>query len=161
MVLEGKKELFVTGHTGRTCSVGTVPLSLAVLSGSRGRFAPKKAALGRKMRSFERAPPNFPPPPLGATGEFWLKIWIWQGHHLGNRIQGGGMEYQPKRRRDVLGCLLTCLLLLAKLKRTGHMSTNISKGCRVTGWDGRRDPPAHFGVGKDKKACFRSELDGY
>ena len=90
--LEGKKTLFVTGHTRRMWSVGTVPLRLAVLSGSRGRFAPKKVVLGHKMRSFGRAPADLLPPPRGATGDFWLKTWIWQGHHLGNRIRDVGME---------------------------------------------------------------------
>ena len=43
---------------------------LAVFTGFRGRFGPKKAVLGHKMRSFGRAPPDLAPPPRAATGEF-------------------------------------------------------------------------------------------
>ena len=70
MELEGKKGLLVTGQLRRTCSVGTVCLRLAVLTGFRGRFGPKKAVLGHKMRTFGRAPPELVPPPRGATNEF-------------------------------------------------------------------------------------------
>ena len=68
--LEGKKGLLFTGQWWRTWSVGTVCLRLAVMTGFRGRFGPKKAVLGHKMRSFGRAPPDLAPPPRGATGEF-------------------------------------------------------------------------------------------
>ena len=68
MELEGNKEVFVMGQSRRTCNVGTVYLRLAVLSGFRGCFGPKKAVLGHKMRSFGRAPPDFAPPPRGGTG---------------------------------------------------------------------------------------------
>ena len=70
MELEGNKGLFVTGESRRTCNVATVCLRLAVLAGFRGRFGPKKAVLGHKMRSFGRAPPDLAPLPRGATGEF-------------------------------------------------------------------------------------------
>ena len=70
MELEGKKGLLVTGQLRRTCSVQTVCLRLAVLTGFRGRFGPKKAVLGHKMRTFGRAPPELAPPPRGATNEF-------------------------------------------------------------------------------------------
>ena len=70
MELEGKKELFVMGQSRRMRNVATVCLCLAVLTGFRGWFGPKKAVLGHKMCSFGRAPPDFAPPPRGATGEF-------------------------------------------------------------------------------------------
>ena len=70
MELEGKKGLLFTRQSRRTCSVGTVCLRLAVMTGFLGRFGPKKAVLGHKMRSFGRAPPDLVPPPRGATGEF-------------------------------------------------------------------------------------------
>ena len=44
------------------------------------------------------------------------------------------------------------------------MSTNISKGCRVTGWALRRKeppPPPILGSGNTKKHVLDSELDGY
>ena len=68
--LKGTRGLFGTVKSSRTWSVATVSLRLAVLTGFRGRFGPKKAVLGHKMRSFGRAPPDLAPPPRGATGEF-------------------------------------------------------------------------------------------
>ena len=61
--LGGNKELLVTVKSSRTCSVATVCLRLAVMTGFGGRFGPKKAVLGHKMRSFGRAPPDLAPPP--------------------------------------------------------------------------------------------------
>ena len=56
--LEGKKGLFVTGKSRRTLCVATVFLRLAFLHGFQGRFGPKKAVLGHKMRSIGRAASN-------------------------------------------------------------------------------------------------------
>ena len=70
MELEGNKRFFVKGQSRRTWGVATDCLRLAVLSGFRGCFEPKKAVLGHKIRSFGRAPPDLAPPPRGATGEF-------------------------------------------------------------------------------------------
>ena len=71
--LGGNKELLVTVKSSRTWSVATVCLRLAVLTRFGGRFGPKKAVLGHKMRSFGRAPPDPAPPPRPATGEFLAK----------------------------------------------------------------------------------------
>ena len=68
--LKGTRRLFDTVKSSRTCSVATVSLRLAVLTGFWGRFGPKKAVLGHKMRSFGRAPHDLAPTPRGATGEF-------------------------------------------------------------------------------------------
>ena len=70
MELEGKKGLLVTGQSRRMSNVGTVCLHLAIFSGFREYFGPKKAVLGHKMRTFGRAPPDLGPPPRGATGDF-------------------------------------------------------------------------------------------
>ena len=43
MELEGRKELFDTGKSSRTCSVATVSLRLAVLNVFQGFFGPKMA----------------------------------------------------------------------------------------------------------------------
>ena len=93
--LKGTRALFDTVKSSRTCSVATASLRLAVLTGFWGRFGPKKAVLGHKMRSFGRAPPNLAPPPRGATGEF--------------------LEQWPKRKGEVFACLLlvACCLLVA------------------------------------------------
>ena len=68
--LEGKKRLFVRKKSMHAWSVATISLRLAILTGFQGRFGPKKAVVGHKMRSFGRAPPDLPPQPRGATGEF-------------------------------------------------------------------------------------------
>ena len=68
--LEGKKGLLFTSQLRHMWSVGTLCLRLAVMTGFWGRFGPKKAVLGHKMRSFGRAPPDLAPPPRGATAEF-------------------------------------------------------------------------------------------
>ena len=67
---KGTKGLFGTVKSSRTWSVATASLCSAVLTEFRGRFGPKKAVLGHKMRSFGRAHPHLAPPPRGATGEF-------------------------------------------------------------------------------------------
>ena len=67
---ECQKGLFVTGQPGRTCSIPTVCICLADLSGFRGRFERKMAFFGPKPRRFGRAPPNLAPTPRGTTGEF-------------------------------------------------------------------------------------------
>ena len=68
--LKGTRGLFDTVKSSRTWSVATVSLRLAVLTRYGGRFGPKKAVLGHKMRSFGRAPPELAPPPRAATDEF-------------------------------------------------------------------------------------------
>ena len=68
--LGGNKELLVTVKSSRTWSVASVCLHLAVLTGLRGGFGPKKAVLGHKMRRFGRAPRDVAPPPRATTGEF-------------------------------------------------------------------------------------------
>ena len=68
--LEGKNGIFVTGQSRLTWKVATVSLRLSILNGFRGSFGPKKTVLGQEMCSFGRAPPDLPPPPPGATGEF-------------------------------------------------------------------------------------------
>ena len=50
--LEGKKGLLGTGQSGRMWSVGTVCLRLAVLSGFRGWFGPKKGCFGAQNAQF-------------------------------------------------------------------------------------------------------------
>ena len=86
--LEGKKGLFVTGKSSRTCSVRNRFPSLShfqwvlglfwVFNGSWGCFGPKKAVLGQKMRTFGRAPRDLAAMPWGAIGELGA-LWIWEG----------------------------------------------------------------------------------
>ena len=120
--LGGNQELLVTVKSSRTCSVATVNLRLAVMTGFRGCFGPKKAVLGHKMRSFGRAPPDLAPPPRGATGEF-----LAQNLDLAKpppRLQDGQSRVESGAMRLSNGqngkekCLLLvacCLLLVACL----------------------------------------------
>ena len=78
------------------------PFSLvfgAVLGQKRGLWGTKRAALGGH-------PPTWRPRPGAPLVSFWLKIWIWRGHHLGSMRQSNGQNGKEK-------CLLACLSLLA------------------------------------------------
>ena len=68
--LEGTRGLFDTAKPSRTCSVATVSLRLAVLTGFGGYCGRKMAVFGQKLQRFGRAPPNLAPPPRATTGEF-------------------------------------------------------------------------------------------
>ena len=66
------------------------------------------------------------PPPRAATGDFWLKTWIWQGHHLGSKMATWAKD--PKRWdramaktawRRACCFMLLLLLLLARFKGKG------------------------------------------
>ena len=76
-----ERALFHGAIEAHRCNRVTVPLCLAVLSGVRGHFGPKKAVLGGHLPTW-RPCPGVPPV------SFWLKTWIWQGHHLGSRMAG-------------------------------------------------------------------------
>ena len=68
--LKGTRELFDTVKSSRTCSVATVSLRLAVLTGFWGCFGRKMAVFGPKLREFGRAPPDLAPPPRPADAAF-------------------------------------------------------------------------------------------
>ena len=46
-----------------------------------GLFWAKKGCFGAKNAQFWEGTSR-----LGALWSLWLKTWIWQGHHLGNRM---------------------------------------------------------------------------
>ena len=69
MELEGKKGLLVTVQSRRTCSVATVCLRLAVLSGFRGRFWAKKGCFGAVFAQVWDGTYRLGAPTRGATGE--------------------------------------------------------------------------------------------
>ena len=50
------------------------------------------AVLGHKMRSFGGHPPTLCIRPGALAVSFWLKTWIWQGHHLGSRTARLGKD---------------------------------------------------------------------
>ena len=63
------------------------------------------------------------PPPVS----FWLKTWIWQGHHLGSKMatwandprRWDGAMAKTARRSVVVVVVACCCLLLAKFKGRG------------------------------------------
>ena len=115
--LKGTRGLLDTGKSSRTCSVATISLRLGVSPGFWGYFGRKwlflaqnNAHLGGHLPTWRHRPG---PPPVS----FWLKTWIWQGHHLGSKMVTWAND--PKRwdgamaktaRRRVVACC--CLLLL-------------------------------------------------
>ena len=84
--LGGNKELLVMVKSSRTWSVASVCLDLAVSTGFRGGFGPKKAVWGSKCADLGGHLPTWRPRPGPPPVSFWLKTWIWQGHHLGSRM---------------------------------------------------------------------------
>ena len=87
MELEGYKGLFVMVQSRRTLGVQTVSLRLSVLSGFRDCFGPKKAVFGAQNAQFWEGTCRLGNPRPGAPPvRFWLKTWIWPGHHLGFRM---------------------------------------------------------------------------
>ena len=115
--LKGTRGLFDTVKSSRTWSVAAVCLRLGVSPGFGGYFGRKwlflaqnSADLGGHLPTWRHRPG---PPPVS----FWLKTWIWQGHHLGSKMATWAND--PKRwdgamaktaRRRVVACC--CLLLL-------------------------------------------------
>ena len=115
--LEGTKGPLVTRKSSRTWSVAAVCLHLAVLNPYWGCFGRKWlflaqscADLGGHLPTWRHRPG---PPPVS----FWLKTWIWQGHHLGSRMAKGqsgprrwegAMAKTARRRVVVVACLLAC-----------------------------------------------------
>ena len=110
-----RKDSLFTRQWWRTWIAGNVCLRLAVMTGFRGRFGPKKAVLGHKMRSLGRAPPDLAPPPRGATGEF-----LAENLDLARpppRLQDGQDEVEAgaMRRSNGQNGKEKCLLLVACL----------------------------------------------
>ena len=70
-----------------------------------------------KKKFWEGTSPSWRPRPGMPPVSFWLKTWIWQGHHLGNRM--AKVESSPKRWNGAMAkterrsacCLLACLLV--------------------------------------------------
>ena len=88
-----------TVKSSHTCGVATVSLRLGVLPRFGGYFRPKMAFfffaqscadLGGHLPTWRPRPG---PPPVSFF--FWLKTWIWQGHHLGSRM--AKVESSPRR----------------------------------------------------------------
>ena len=117
--LKGTRGLFDTVKSSRTWSVATVFLRLGVSPGFGGYFGRKWLFLAQNSADLGGHLPTWrhrPGPPLVS---FWLKTWIWQGHHLGSKMAtwandpkrwDGAMAKTARRRVVVVACC--CLLLV-------------------------------------------------
>ena len=66
--------------SNRFPSFGHVEWILGLFEAKKGLFAGTKCAfLGGHL-------PTWRPRPGGPPVSFWLKTWIWQGHHLDSRM---------------------------------------------------------------------------
>ena len=79
--LEGKKGLLCTGQLRHTWGVASWPFGV----GLGAVFGQKKLLWGRKCAFLGGHLPTWRPRPGAPPVRFWLKTWIWQGHHLGSR----------------------------------------------------------------------------
>ena len=94
--LKGTRGLFDPVKSSRTCSVATVSLRLAVLTGFFGAvLGQKRPFWGTKCAVLGGHLPTWRPRPGPPPVSFWLKTWIWQGHHLGSKMAKVGSS--PRR----------------------------------------------------------------
>ena len=93
--LKGTRGLFDTVKSSRTCAIATDSLRLGVSPGFWGFFGRKMAVFGPKLRRFGRPLPTWRHRPGPPPVSFWLKTWIWQGHHLGSKM--AKVESSPRR----------------------------------------------------------------
>ena len=80
--LKGTGGLFDTAKSSRTWAVATVSLRL----GLGAMLGQKRLFWGTKCAVLEGHLPTWRPRPGAPPVIFWLKTWIWQGHHLGSRM---------------------------------------------------------------------------
>ena len=123
---KGTRGLFDTVKSSRTCSVATVFLRLGVSPGFGGYFGRKWLFLAQNCSDLGGHLPTWRPRPGAPPVSFWLKTWIWQGHHLGSKMATSTKD--PTRwdgamaktaRRHVVVVVVACRLLLAKFKGRG------------------------------------------
>ena len=86
MELNGARGLFDAVKSSRTCNVANVPFvcafraGLGAILGEKWLFLAQNCAdLGGHLPTWRHRPG---PPPVS----FWLKTWIWQGHHQGSKM---------------------------------------------------------------------------
>ena len=118
MELEGVKELIDTGKSGRTWSVSTVSLRLAVLNVFQGFFGPKLAVFGHKLQFLKlrsaTCQSHSRPPPLSFSLKLCVIVLHTQRYHPPNihpnpKPHDGGLIFAHFARAAYL---LACLLLL-------------------------------------------------
>ena len=93
--LKGTRGLFHTVKSRCTRMVTTVSLRLAVRPSLGALFGEKWLFLAQNCADLGGHLPNWPPRPGPPPVSFWLKTWIWQGHHLGSRM--AKVESSPRR----------------------------------------------------------------
>ena len=114
-----------------TCSVATVSLRLGVSPGYWGLFWAKNGCfLAQNCADLGGHLPTWRPRPGPPPVSFWLKAWIWQGHHLGSRMAKVESSLRrwlwPKRNGDLFACLLVvACCLLARFRGSGGEYSNI------------------------------------
>ena len=84
--LKGTRGLFDRVKSSRTCSVATVSLCMGVSPGFGGYFRRRMAVLAQNCANLGGDLPTWRPRPGPPPVSFWLKSWIWQGHHLGSKM---------------------------------------------------------------------------
>ena len=84
--LKGTRELCDTVKSSRTCSVLTVSLRLGVSPGFGPVLGEKWLFLAQNCADLGGHLPTWRPRPGPPPASFWLKTWIWQGHHLGSKM---------------------------------------------------------------------------
>ena len=115
--LKGTRELFDTVKSSRTWSVAAVCIVWLFCTLPRAVLGEKWLFLAQNCADLGGHLPTWRPRPGPPPVSFWLKTWIWQGHHLGSKMATWAND--PKRwdgamakaaRRRVVACC--CLLLV-------------------------------------------------
>ena len=116
MELKGTRGLFDTVKSSRTWRVATVFFfvwafrpGLGAILGEKWLFlAQNSADLGGHLPTWRHRPG---PPPVS----FWLKTWIWQGHHLGSKMATWANDpkcWDGAMAKTARRCVVACCLLL-------------------------------------------------
>ena len=132
MELEGRKELFDTGKSSRTCNVPTLSLCLAVLNVFQGFFCPKMAVFGPKLQFLKlrsaTCESRSRPPPLS----FLLKLCVIVLHT--HRYHPPKFQPNPKHHDGNLifthFARAACCCLLAAAK-PGRSTLDTKKGYKT------------------------------
>ena len=93
--LKGTRGLLDTVKSSCTWGVATISLRLGVLPEFWAILGEKWLFLAQNCADLGGHLPTWRPRPGPPPVSFWLKTWIWQGHHLGSRM--AKVESSPRR----------------------------------------------------------------